>query len=265
MGFRVVAVDLDGTLLRSDKTVSARTRSALRRVTEAGARVVVVTARPPRFVHALAAAAGIDGVAVCANGAIVADLGTGSAEIVGPFPVEDARRAAAAIADVMPGVAFGIETGRRALLEPGYAQPSVDSDERCVLADLWSSTEDCVKLLAWSPAPVTDAMIAAVAARVPDVAVTYSGGSGLLEISAADVSKVGTLARLCDRWGVAAAEVIAFGDAPNDLSVLRWAGTAVAVANAHPAVLACADVVTGDNDSDGVAAVLEKEFVVPVG
>ena len=102
-------------------------------------------------------------------------------------------------------------------------------------------------------------------ALVPDVAVTYSGGRGMLEISAATVSKADTLARLCAGWGVDAEQVIAFGDMPNDVPVLRWAGVGVAVANAHPLALAGADRVTASNDDDGVAVVLEELFGVGGG
>ncbi|MDQ1715431.1 MAG: hypothetical protein QOC60_1376, partial [Frankiaceae bacterium] len=65
---------------------------------------------------------------------------------------------------------------------------------------------------------------------------------------------------VCASFGVEAADVVAFGDVPNDLAMLRWAGHGVAVANAHPDVLAAADEITFDNDTDGVAAVLERWF-----
>jgi hydroxymethylpyrimidine pyrophosphatase-like HAD family hydrolase len=81
-----------------------------------------------------------------------------------------------------------------------------------------------------------------------------------LEISAPGVSKASTLARVCEQRGIAAEEVIAFGDAPNDLPMLAWAGRAVAVANAHPEVLSAADEITADNDHASVAQVLERRF-----
>jgi Cof subfamily protein (haloacid dehalogenase superfamily) len=262
---RVVAVDLDGTLLRSDTTVSPRTVKALANAAEAGARIVAVTARPPRVVTEIAAEAGLTGTAICSNGAIVADLGSGVVEIVGPLPIDLARRTAAEIATFLPEAGFAVETGLRALIAPGYrhratrdplaARVQVDS-----LAQLWATAESCVKLLAWSPAPVTDELLAAFAGRLSDVEVTYSGGSGMVEVSAAGVTKVATLAALCAEWGVGPSDVIAFGDAQNDLSVLGWAGISVAMANAHPAVIAAADRVTASNDEDGVALVLEEFF-----
>jgi hydroxymethylpyrimidine pyrophosphatase-like HAD family hydrolase len=82
----------------------------------------------------------------------------------------------------------------------------------------------------------------------------------LLEISAAGVSKASALARLCRQRGIEREDVIAFGDMPNDLPMLAWAGHAVAVANAHPEVIAAADEVTASNDESGVALVLERLF-----
>jgi Cof subfamily protein (haloacid dehalogenase superfamily) len=259
---RVIAVDLDGTLLRSDSTVSTRTVEVLARATAAGARVVVVTARPPRFTRLLAAEAGISGVAVCSNGAIVADLGSETMEIVGPLPIETARRTAALLTEALPGATFTVETGLRALIGPGYGHVATRDRERFLaetLDELWAA-ESCVKLLAWTPEPVTDAVLDRLRSVLVEVEITYSGGNGLMEISATGVSKVDALARLCADWGVGPEQVIAFGDMPNDLSVLRWAGTAVAVANAHPAVLAAAHRITASNDDDGVAVTLEELF-----
>jgi hydroxymethylpyrimidine pyrophosphatase-like HAD family hydrolase len=90
------------------------------------------------------------------------------------------------------------------------------------------------------------------------VAVTSSSTEALLEMSARGVTKASALAALADRAGIPSADVVAFGDMPNDLPMLAWAGRAVAVANAHPEVLALADEVTASNDEDGVAVVLER-------
>jgi hydroxymethylpyrimidine pyrophosphatase-like HAD family hydrolase len=87
-----------------------------------------------------------------------------------------------------------------------------------------------------------------------------NAADGLLEISAAGVSKASALARLCGQRGIDSRDVIAFGDMPNDLPMLAWAGSAVAVANAHPEVIAAADEVTASNEESGVARVLERLF-----
>jgi Cof subfamily protein (haloacid dehalogenase superfamily) len=259
---KVVALDLDGTLLRSDGTVSQATVEALAGVAAAAMRAVIVTARPPRFVKRLAAEAGLTGLAICSNGAIVYDLDRDHSTICGPLQVSTARSAALAVAAVLPDAAFAVETGWQAVAGPAYGHRASGEDSRVDVPseeELWSCAETCVKLLAWSPAQVTDALLELVAGALPaDTTVTYSGASGMLEIHAAGVSKVATLSRLCLEWGVTAAEVAAFGDMPNDLPVMGWAGLAVAVANAHPSVKAIAHEVTASNDDDGVATVLSR-------
>lgn len=260
---RVIAVDLDGTLLRSDATVSARTVAALRQATDAGARVVIVTARPPRFTAVVAAEAGIGGVAVCCNGAIRYDPLADWSEIVGPLPTEQARHAVDVVRDLLPGAGFALETGARVLVEPGYGYVSRRSMGRVAVPaveELWRQAESCVKLLVWSAEGVTEPVLARLTAALAGLEVTYSGALGMVEISAAGVTKAGALAALCAEWAVEPEQVAAFGDMPNDLSVLRWAGLSVAVANAHPTVLAAAKRVTASNDEDGVAVVLEELF-----
>jgi hydroxymethylpyrimidine pyrophosphatase-like HAD family hydrolase len=87
---------------------------------------------------------------------------------------------------------------------------------------------------------------------------TRSSPTALLEISRLGVSKASTLAHRCEREGIAAEQVIAFGDMPNDLEMLNWAGTAYAMSNAHPAVLAATARHTASNEEDGVAMVIES-------
>jgi len=89
---------------------------------------------------------------------------------------------------------------------------------------------------------------------------THSSREGLLEISAAGVTKASTLTAVCAQHGFGPEDVVAFGDMPNDLPMLAWAGHSVAVGNAHPEVLHAVDEVTASNDDDGVAQVLERLF-----
>jgi len=107
--------------------------------------------------------------------------------------------------------------------------------------------------------PDLDAFVGRVAAAVDGLAeVSHSGAAGLAEIAPPGVSKAGALARWSASRHVVPRDVWAAGDAPNDLPMLRWAGLACAVANAHPAVLAAADRVLPANDDDGVAVLLEE-------
>ena len=82
----------------------------------------------------------------------------------------------------------------------------------------------------------------------------------MLEMSAHGVTKASTLERLCVDLGVAAEEVVAFGDMPNDVAMLQWAGTSYAMANAHPAAVAVAAATAPSHEDDGVAAVLSELF-----
>lgn len=90
--------------------------------------------------------------------------------------------------------------------------------------------------------------------------VTHSSTFALLEISAYGVTKASTLAQVAESLGVAAADVIAFGDMPNDLAMLTWAGRSFAMADAHPEVVACASDVAPSHEEDGVARVLAEVF-----
>jgi hypothetical protein len=255
---KLIATDLDGTLLRNDRTLSQRTIDALRTATQFGAEVVFVTARPPRFVDAL----GIDlvGTAVCSNGAIVYDIATRAVVSSQPLAVAAARKVAAALRAQVPSVGFGVETGHHLRYEPSYAlrMPEDAAAELPVgaLDDLWQVP--FVKLLAYSAAHSADFMVAAAeAVAAGEAQFTHSGGHGLLEVSALGVGKAGALAALCAQRGIAPHDVVAFGDMPNDLTILRWAGIGYAMGNAHEAVLAAADRRTLTNEEDGVAVALE--------
>lgn len=252
---RVVATDLDGTLVRSDGTVSERTRTVVRRLGDVGVHVVLVTARPPRWLPSLADLAGEHGTAVILNGAAVYEFATGTLEQVHGFE----RTAAAALVDdlraAIPGVVFVLERVDGPVYDPGFV------GTHPVPVDARDAGPGAVvgKILARHDDLGHDELYARVADVVGDRAIlAYSGAHALAELSAPGVTKAAGLARWCAAHGVAAADVWAFGDMPNDVPMLAWAGHGVAVANAHPAVLAAADARTASNDDDGVATYLEK-------
>ncbi|MEU8589169.1 Cof-type HAD-IIB family hydrolase [Streptomyces sp. NPDC048664] len=262
---RLIATDLDGTLLRRDGTVSPRTLRALRTAVAAGADVVVVTARPPRHVDAIAARTGLGGSAICSNGALVYDLGSRRVVRSRPLTVSAARAVATALAGAVPGIGFAVEAGLVVHYEPSYRirhSPGGEA-ERAVprLADLWTLDSPIVKLLAHSAEHEAEFLLALARRDAAGHAhFTHSGGRGLLEISAPGVTKADTLAALCASRGLTAEDVVAFGDMPNDLAVLRWAGSGYAMANAHPSVRAAVRHHTVSNEEDGVAVVLERLF-----
>ncbi|NMH77496.1 HAD family hydrolase [Pseudonocardia xinjiangensis] len=240
---RLIATDLDGTLLRPDGAVSDRTLAALRAITELGATVVFVTARPPRQLDKLAERLRLSGPAVCSNGAIVYTLSSHVFAEVHALEVKTVREVVKALAGTLPDVRFAVDTGRMAYDGPGYDWPSPDDRKgaRVRIDDaeqLWGVGDPIVKLLAWSPRLDTYSMLSIAAEAVQQVAeITCSSAVGPLEVSAPGVTKASTVAGLCGSLGVNRSEVIAFGDMPNDLSLLRWAGAGYAMANAHPSVL----------------------------
>ncbi len=257
-----MASDLDGTLVRSDGTVSERTRLAIAAVEDAGATFVMVTGRPTRWMKAVAEQTGHHGIAVCANGALVYDLHTEQVLESFLLSAHIGREVAAALREGIPGIAFAVERLDLPFAhEPAY-RPRWDSADPLTQAPVEELlTADVVKLLARHDELGSDDLLASARAVVGDSAtLTHSSGDGLLEISAAGISKATGLAMLAAERGLGAGDVVAFGDMPNDLPMLLWAGLGVAVANAHPEVLEAADEVTASNDDDGVAQVLARWF-----
>ncbi len=257
----LVASDLDGTLVRRDGSVSPRTVQVLRRVEEAGVPFVMVTGRPPRWMATISEETGHRGLAVCANGALVYDLHREEVVSRSLLTAEVAGEVAAALREALPELAFAVERGDERFgheerYVPSMQHPGARTGELEQLLD-----GGVVKLLARHPGMGPDALLAAAREAVGDRAtLTHSSVDGLLEISAAGVTKASGLAALAGDLGVEAADVIAFGDMPNDLPMLAWAGRSVAVGNAHPEVREAAGEVTASVEEDGVAQVLERWF-----
>jgi len=261
---RAVACDLDGTLLRDDLTISVRTRAALAAVEEAGALLVFVTGRPPRWIHPVSNQTDHRGLAICANGALLYDLHT--EQVVGGDLISPAVLTATvdALREAVAGLAFAVEYGAHFAYESTYpvAEQHKRPDVKLVDLDELIATPAAKLLVRHAERDSTDLFEAARTVIGDLVEVTHSTpvGPGLLEISAAGVSKATALARLCGQRGIEAAEVMAFGDMPNDLAMLAWAGRSYAMANAHPEVLAVIPRRAPSNQDDGVAVVLEQFF-----
>ncbi|GAA4233703.1 hypothetical protein FHR32_002661 [Streptosporangium album] len=260
---RLVATDLDGTALRSDGTVSPRTTAAFARVESAGATLVFVTGRPPRWMRPVAAAVRHRGLAICANGALVYDLHTErivKSHLIAPDVLEEV---VTRLREKVPELAFSVEYEGGFAHESGFRLGREDGKGaagfRVGTAALTS--RPCAKLLALHPRMDPDVLQEEVRELVGDlVTPTHSSGRALIEMSAHGVTKASALAALAEGQEIGPAEAIAFGDMPNDLPMLRWVGTSYAVANAHAAVLAAVDHVTATNNEDGVAKVLEQLY-----
>jgi hydroxymethylpyrimidine pyrophosphatase-like HAD family hydrolase len=261
----LIACDLDGTLLRDDGSLGARTLRVLEAWAARGALLVLCTARPVRWVRPLAAALAAHPLAACDNGAVIWDLAADRLVAQSALDGADARAVVAAVASALPGGAWAVERADGFAHEPGY-RPHWPVPEGTMVADVERLLDQpAVKLMFRHAGHSADAMLGEArraAANRAEVTHSNSGGD-LLEISAPGVSKASALARICADRAIPSDDVIAFGDMPNDLAMLDWAGCAVAVAGAHPDVLAAADEVTLGNDEEGVAATLERMLNAP--
>jgi Cof subfamily protein (haloacid dehalogenase superfamily) len=267
---KLVACDLDGTIVRVDGTISKRTLAALQECERLGIHVVFVTGRPPRWMDSIVEMTGHQGLALCGNGAVVLDLATD--EIVQSRGLDPAT-----VLDVtsrlrkhLPGASFALETLNGYRREAGYLPSHQAAREAATgtLAELLIDHPTVIKVLcrqnlAHYGSLDSDEMLAIARKVMGDVAeVVHSDpASHLLEISAPGVNKASALAWLAAELRVEAAEVVAFGDMPNDVPMLIWAGTGYAMAGGHPEAIAAASRQAPPCAQDGVAQVLEGLLV----
>lgn len=265
-GISIVATDLDGTLLASDGQISSRSREALARAADAGLAVIVVTARPHRALEELDLR-DVHGLAICANGAMVVDLATGGVVSSSVLPNLDALQVAAKLRDLVPGIAFAVETRDYYGHEPHYVN-RWPKPEGSPVAPLDRLTPNGALRILGSHADITVDRLREIAHLVgPSAYVTFSEGDGQVEVGPAGVSKASALAEVVATLGRTSDDVVAIGDMPNDLPMLEWARVAAAVANAHPDVIDAADLVFAKNDDDGVAHLIDLVIrtAVPTG
>ena len=260
---KLIATDMDGTLLRGDDTVSPRTVAELERWRAEGVPVVLATGRPPRWMHRIRTTFG-QGTAVCCNGAVLLDLGR--FEVLDEIALDPAtlRDLTAELRRHVDDVGFAVEYGLEFRHEPRY-HPTWDVDAPGVaqapLEELVAAP--AAKLLARSDAVHRDAFVALIERVVGDRAtVTNSSHEALAEISAPGVTKATGLAAVAARHGIGPEDVVVFGDMPNDIAAFEWVrdggGRAVAMAHAHPDLLVAATDITATNEDDGVALFLSS-------
>lgn len=278
---RIVALDLDGTLLDSQKRLSDRSRAALAHVAEAGALIVPTTGRffgmmPPAvrdlpFVR----------YAITINGAQVYDRATDTAIVREEIPLD----AALAIMEILDRHDVVYDCYRQnwgwmtAALQDKAADYATDDHYLRMIREFRKTVPelkahlrataadgDVQKVMLFArrgdAAAAQDELAAIareVAAAFPDVKITSSTANNL-EINSAAAHKGRALARFADHLGLSLANCAAFGDGMNDFTMVEAAGLGVAMANAAPEVKRVAKLVTRSNDDDGVARVLEAIF-----
>jgi Cof subfamily protein (haloacid dehalogenase superfamily) len=257
--FRLVASDLDGTLLREDQTVSRRSVAVLDRAVREGLRFVMVTGRPVRWLPPVFAHTGVRGPVVCANGAVIYDPGRDEILRGTALSADLVAEVVTALRREFPQVVFAVEIDHGRAMVSEAEWPVIADVQRRIIDQAERVDTPAVKVLARLPDGEADEFRAACTRLLDGTAqVTSSSRRAMVEISAAGVTKASGLAWLAEREGIDPEQIVAYGDMPNDVPMFSWAGRAVAVANAHPAVLDVADEVTASNDEDGVAVHLEK-------
>lgn len=262
---KLVATDLDGTIVRSDDTVSARTTAVFDRVVATGIPVVGVTGRGPRLIELTRRDLPSADFLVLGQGAHVVDLSTRHE----PATLSTWSMPGAVVTSVLAALE-AVVGPLSVLVEPldapdemllGEYHPAwrfKDKVRRCSRAD--ALVGPVVKAFAHSDAYGTDELLEIATGLIGRHVVELTqAGLGYVEICPPGVTKANGLAIVAAHLGVDAGDILVFGDMPNDLPMFAWAGwSRVAVANAHPAVLAAADEITLSNDDDGVAIYLDR-------
>jgi len=271
-GIRLLATDLDGTLLRDDQSVSPRTQAAVAAATAAGIEVVFATGRPPRWLPAVIDASGHHAAAIVANGAAMLDPGTATLTDLRPIPTETVHAVTTRLRERLPEVAFAIEHVPAAgavwdhegvfTHEPHY-RPHWQPPHPVTVGDLAGivGQRGALKLIG----RLTDQRLPAEELRDlthevvgTEVEVTLSDPRlQIVEMGATGVNKGTAVARLAARRGWGPASVAAVGDMVNDLSMLTWAGHPFIVTNAHARLHALGATRLPTNEEDGVAILLE--------
>ncbi|PXX13168.1 HAD family hydrolase [Mycolicibacterium moriokaense] len=263
----LIASDVDGTLLDDDEKITPRTREAVVAAVDSGAVFVLATGRPPRWVHPVVDALGFAPMAVCANGAVIYDPATDRIISARTLSADALAELAEIATRVIPGAGLAVErVGASAhdaatpqfVSSPGYEHAWLNPDNTEVsVEDLLSAP--AVKLLIRKAGARSSDMAAALTKHVGlEGDITYSTNNGLIEVVPLGISKATGVDELARPLGITAEDVVAFGDMPNDVPMLGWAGLGVAMGNAHPDAVAAADEVTASNTEDGVARVLER-------
>jgi Cof subfamily protein (haloacid dehalogenase superfamily) len=253
---RLIATDLDGTFLSPDGSVSDLNSAAVLAAERAGIPVVFATGRPVRWLDVIRDLPGAHPTVIASNGAALYDLGAGELLDRICLDPEVALNAVHDLRAAIPGVAFGFESGTRFGYEPAYATWPLDENADPAVfvgpAEKIARNQDFVKMLVRHVSMRPDDLLARVREVVGDLLTATHSASpqvGLVEISGPGVSKASMLQRYCARLDIDACDVAAFGDMPNDVAMLSWAGMPYAVSNAHPVLLGAFTVVPSNLES----------------
>lgn len=255
---RLVALDVDGTLVDESNEVRPEVREAIQRVIDAGVPVILSTGRSWASALTVIEQLPLEPAEhVCSNGAVTVQYP--------PFEVVDVltfnpRPVVEKILAEHPTALLGVEViGRGYRVTEQFPVGELHGEIEEVSVDELAG-EDVTRVIVRDPDASEEEFIR-LAERVGLEGVSYSiGYTAWLDIAPDGVDKAHGLQRVCGRRGIAAEDVLALGDGRNDIEMIQWAGRGVAMGNAPEELLAVADAVTGTVEEGGLVAELARWF-----
>jgi Cof subfamily protein (haloacid dehalogenase superfamily) len=264
---KLIATDLDGTIVSHKGVITQRTIDAFTRAQDMGVHVFFVTGRPPRWMGEIREAFGF-GEAICCNGAMLYDLMNDTVLEEWKISVEDQLEVVRRMRIAMPEMSFAVESNDHYHREIAYVPKwdvGLDNVGTTKIEDVIN--HPALKILGRCSNHefTSDEMVEVAHRELQDlVTVTHSTSrDSLIEISALNISKGSTLAMMAGRLGLTAADCVSFGDNPNDFSMLQWAGRSYAMSDGHPAAPTFATAVAEPCTDDGVAKIIEQLLDLP--
>ena len=264
MKYKLIAMDLDGTLNNDDKVITPRTREKLMWAQQQGVRLALASARPSPGLFRERDALDMQshgGILMSYNGGRIVDAATGSVLYETSMDLEETRDVLRKL-EALPVTPI-LDDGKRLFV--------TDKNGYKVDYESWNNRMDCeevgnladflyfapIKILMSADPAIIDEVQKTIAGFLPAGLTVVKTAAFYLEIIPRTINKGQGVADICRALGISPEAVIAFGDAPNDISMLRTAGMGVAMGNADDAVKAAADYVTLSNNEDGIAAALD--------
>lgn len=263
---RLVAVDVDGTLLRSDKSLGRRSIQAIRQAVDAGVRVILATARPPRSVRPIYDQLALDTLLINYNGALIFDPVHHRILYHRPLDALLVRRLIRLARRLNPDILVSLEILDRWFtdrLDPRFQTETSKTHHPDYLGPLDAVLNQPVTKLMFLAEPQRLEPVRRTLARHFRRKITIAvSDPHLIQINHPYATKARALARIARYYHIPSSQVLAIGDAPNDAGMLRWARWGVAVGNAWPQLRRAADVLVASNDDEGVAQAIEQ-YVLP--
>ena len=264
---KLIATDLDGTIVSHEGVITQRTIDAFTKAKDLGVHVFFVTGRPPRWMGEIRDAFGF-GAAICCNGAMLFDLMNDAVLEEWMISIDDQHEIVRRMRIAMPEMSFAVESNDHYHREIAYIPKwdvgldnvGVEKIEDAISRPALKVLGRCSNLEFTS-----DEMVEVARRELQDlVTVTHSAANdSLIEISALNISKGTALAMMAGRLGLTADDVVTFGDNPNDFSMLEWASRSFAMTGGHPEAPSFAKSVAEPCEADGVAKIIEQLLELP--